>query len=67
MEALKGSHVRRVDKDDELMWSRNSTGGFYSPKLGYKVIREEEDHQEPLCWYKTIWKIHCSLKTKFFL
>jgi len=54
--ALQASHIRLTREDDDLIWSRNDNGGTYSPRLGYKVIREEEEFNEPKWWFKGMWK-----------
>ena len=40
--SLKSSHVRIKEDEDELSWCRNLVAGGYSPKLGYKVFREDD-------------------------
>ena len=44
---LKDTHFLLKDKEDELLWDKNYQGGHYTPRLGYIIIREEEDHPLP--------------------
>lgn len=42
IKALKLCNIRLRDTADRLVWSRNTFGAAYSPKIDYMVIREEE-------------------------
>jgi hypothetical protein len=53
--------------EDELVWSRNPYRGLYSPMLGYKVLREEEDVQDLVWLFKDVWKFKCILKSRAFM
>ena len=61
------SHIRLSDREDELLWSINPVRGSYLPKLGYKVLGEEEAYPRNHWWYKSIWKFYCPHKNKLFL
>lgn len=65
--ALQSSHIRLVDREDSLVWTNNVTGGLYTPRLGYLVIREEEKTPYPPWWALMIWKFKCPIKSKLFL
>lgn len=39
-QSLRLSHVKIRDEIDSVIWSKNPIGGSYSPKLGYKALRE---------------------------
>lgn len=68
VDSLQKNHVRILDKYDELIWFRIEEGGFYTPNIGYKVLREEEkDHFEAPCWSFALWKFHCQHKEKLFM
>ena len=48
VKSLQVSHVRLMERADELLWSINVMGGGYTPNIDYKVIQEEEDlHDAP--------------------
>ena len=64
--SLKKSHIILSNNECVLIWSRSEGGGYYSLWLGYKVIREKEDFNEPLWWYKSLWKTNCPFKYKLF-
>ena len=63
---LQNCHIILTDKYDEIIRSRNSVGGRYTPNLGYKVAREEVDIPEPLWWHYEILRLNCPLKIKLF-
>ena len=63
---LQKSMVSLSDKPNLLLWTKNSMGGTYLPKLGYLAIREQEDPPEPNWWCQSIWRIFCPLKIKLF-
>ena len=62
--SLKSSHVRIKEDVDELSWCRNLVGGGYSPKLGYKVFKEDDLDVEEERWFKGVWKFKSSIKAK---
>jgi hypothetical protein len=39
---LKNSHVGIIKAEDEFIYTKNTTLSFYSLKLGYKAMFEEE-------------------------
>jgi hypothetical protein len=39
---LKVSHLGIEEVEDELVWSKNSTLGIYTPKLGYRAMYESD-------------------------
>jgi hypothetical protein len=51
---LKASHVRISVQDDELSWFKNPTRDQYTPKLGYKVLYENEDVGAHAWWFKHV-------------
>ena len=53
------------DDEDSLIWSKNDYGGFYTPKIRYQILREEELSLS-VRWYKVVWNLKCPLKTKLF-
>ena len=64
---LKEFHIHLVDRDDYLVWSINKSCGCYSPKLGYRVLRQEYNHPKGHWWIPVIWKLNYPLKIKFFM
>jgi len=41
--------------------------GSYYPKLGYKVICKDAVSEEPVWWWKKIWKYKYPLKTRIYM
>jgi hypothetical protein len=64
--ALQTSHIRIIDREDELIW-QNASHGQYTPKLGYIQLNLELYHRESKWWWKGLWKIMCPLKAKIFM
>jgi len=62
--SLRRSHIHISHKPDSLIWNQNEKGGFYSPSLGYTVIREEEDHLDPPDWNDILWKLNFLMKIR---
>ena len=55
------------EDSDSLLWTKNVVGGSYSPKLGYKDLREMEPIPYLQWWFKIICKFKCSLTTRIFM
>jgi hypothetical protein len=56
IQALKSSHIRIVDREDELIW-KHAPLGIYTPKLGYIQLNIAQHLREPLWWWKGLWKV----------
>jgi hypothetical protein len=65
IDALKRSHIRFTNIEDELVWKKNSTG-LYTPKVGYIALNLPL-HQLPKWWWKSLWKQKCPQKAKIFM
>jgi hypothetical protein len=62
VDRLKVTHVRPKEDEDELVWSKNPSLGFYTPRLGYKAMIVNDKHDEIQGWWKSLWKRkHASL------
>jgi len=46
------------------MWSKNKSLGNYTARLGYEVKMEEEKEGQQRWWWKSNWKLQCSLKAR---
>jgi hypothetical protein len=66
IQALKISHIRINDQEDELLWQL-SPFGVYSPKEGYSFLMTILQQQVPEWWWKGIWKVKCPLKARLFM
>jgi hypothetical protein len=66
IKALQIGHIRLTDREDELVWKKDPTGA-YSPKLGYIALSLDLFQQQPLWWWKGLWKLKCPHKEKLFL
>jgi hypothetical protein len=64
--ALKLSHIRLTDREDELVWAVDPFG-IYSPKVGYIQLNLDLHLRIPEWWWKGLWKINFPLKSKLFL
>jgi hypothetical protein len=64
--SLKNAHIHITEKEDELVW-QNSPFGEYTPKLGYTQLMIDLHNQEPVWWWKGLWKIKCPLKAHIFM
>jgi hypothetical protein len=62
---LSISLVRLKEDEERLIQSKNPSGGRYTPRIGYKVLCEEENEEHPEWWWKLIWKFKCSLKITY--
>jgi hypothetical protein len=45
--SLGYNHARIKEDEDELICSKNTLGGSYATKLGYKVLREGNVLEDP--------------------
>lgn len=64
--ALKRSHIRLTDREDELVWQKDPIG-FYTPKSGYIALNINPMQQNPKWWWKGLWKLKCPQKAKNFM
>ena len=58
------NHVNLSPHGGILVWSMNANGGIYTPSLGYMVIQEEDNFNDLLWWFKSLWKLKFFPKTK---
>jgi hypothetical protein len=58
---LKSSHVGKKEEKYEWNWLRNLIREYYTHKLRYKVLCEIIINEEPMWWWKKIWKYKCSM------
>ena len=65
LNALFLSQIRIREQEDELVWDINDSG-IYTPRKGYLHLIQENCQDEPLQWWKKIWKINCPAKSKLF-
>jgi hypothetical protein len=66
IKALQLGHIRLSDREDELVWQKDPTGA-YTPKLGYIALSLDLFQQQPIWWWKGLWKLKCPQKEKLFL
>jgi len=64
--ALKATHVRIVDKEDELVW-KHVQHDRYTLKMGYIQLNILVHQRDPLWWWKGLWKLKCPQKAKLFM
>lgn len=50
-----------------MIWSSKPVGSSNIPKIGYKALREEEDHHRLKSWHKAVWKFKYSLEDKIYM
>jgi hypothetical protein len=65
IDALKRSHIKLTNREDELVWKKNPTG-LYTPKAGY-ISLNLSLHQLPKWWGKSLWKQKFPQKEKIFM
>eukprot|EP00253_Pinus_taeda_P004035 PITA_04035 len=64
-EALKESHIRIKEGQDELIWSQ-SDFGYYTPKAGYSLLISHKKPDTLLNWWQNLWKMSASPRSKLF-
>jgi hypothetical protein len=64
--ALQRENIRLLDCEDELVWQK-APHGVYTPKLGYTTLSIDLLQEEPLWWWKGLWKLKAPLKSKLFM
>jgi hypothetical protein len=63
---LNFSQIRLTDNEDELILDP-SPYGSYSPKLGYLKYNPDLGLQEPVWWWRNLWKVKSPAKTRLFM
>ena len=61
---LHFNHVKLPPHGGFLVRCMNANSGIYTPIIGYMVIQEEDNFNDPLWWFKSLCKLKCFLKTK---
>jgi hypothetical protein len=66
IQTLRKSSIRLSVYEDELLW--DSVGdGEYTPRSGYLKLTTYLQQQEPLWWWRNIWKQSCPAKGKLLI
>lgn len=60
------AHIRITDGEDELIWA-HAKHGTYSPKVGYQVLMERHKPPDLTQWWKQLWKLKASPRTKLLM
>ena len=63
---MLNSNVHLSNNPNILLWVKNDKGGTYSPKLGYLVLRKEEEVPAPDWWCRSFWKLTYPLEINIF-
>eukprot|EP00253_Pinus_taeda_P004659 PITA_04659 len=64
-EALKESHIRITEGQDELIWSQ-SDFGYYTLKARYTLLISHKKPDILLDWWQNLWKLSSSPRSKLF-
>jgi len=64
--SLRDSHIRLVEKDDELIWNLDDTG-VYTPKQGYDILSQDMNNREVAWWWSLLWKLKFPTKSRLFM
>lgn len=66
IKALKISHIRIIDGEDELV-TKHDPHGSYTLKMGYIQLNIAIHQREPSWWWRGLLKIRCPLKARIFM
>jgi hypothetical protein len=66
LDELVHTHIILVDKEDELVWDFNESGGSYFVKLRYKKMLPNVPEGREI-WWENCWRINAPLKSTLFM
>lgn len=62
--SLTSNHNHNKDSKDELNWLNDLVGVCHIPKLGYRVLCEDEALGNLEWWFKIVWKFKFPLLSR---